>query len=64
MMCYFFIYLESRKVEDSGITYHPNEAWMKQIAGNVTIDERDSFEYLLDMARFVKVLTKSSNFGI
>jgi putative transposase len=35
----FFIHLESRKVEIAGITPHPNEAWMKQIARNVTMDE-------------------------
>ena len=35
----FFIHLESRRVEVAGITRHPNEAWMKQIARNVTMDE-------------------------
>jgi hypothetical protein len=35
----FFIHLESRKVEIAGITSHPNERWMKQIARNVTMDE-------------------------
>jgi len=35
----FFIHLESRKVEVSGITSHPNAAWMKQIARNVTMDD-------------------------
>ncbi|MCP4949099.1 MAG: transposase family protein, partial [Aestuariibacter sp.] len=35
----FFIHLESRRVEVAGITPHPNEAWMKQIARNVTMDE-------------------------
>jgi len=35
----FFIHLESRRVEVAGITPHPNEAWMKQIAMNVTMDE-------------------------
>jgi transposase InsO family protein len=35
----FFIRLESRRVEVAGITRHPNEAWMKQIARNVTRDE-------------------------
>ena len=35
----FFIQLESRRVEIVGITPHPNEAWMKQIARNVTMDE-------------------------
>jgi hypothetical protein len=29
----FFIHLESRRVDIAGITVHPNEAWMKQIAG-------------------------------
>jgi hypothetical protein len=28
----FFIHLESRRVAIAGITVHPNEAWMKQIA--------------------------------
>jgi len=35
----FFIHLDSRRVEVAGITRHPNEAWMKQIARNVTMDE-------------------------
>jgi len=35
----FFIHLESRKVEIAGVTPYPNEAWMKQIARNVTMDE-------------------------
>jgi len=35
----FFIHLESRKVEVAGITAHPNEQWMKQIARNMTMDE-------------------------
>ena len=35
----FFIHLESRKVEIAGVTPHPNEAWMTQIARNVTMDE-------------------------
>ena len=35
----FFIHLECRRVEVAGITRHPNEAWMKQIARNVTVDE-------------------------
>jgi hypothetical protein len=35
----FFIHLESRRVEIAGITRHPNEAWMKQIARNGTMDE-------------------------
>jgi putative transposase len=35
----FFIHLESRRVYVAGITIHPNEAWMKQIARNVTVDD-------------------------
>ena len=46
----FFIRLESRRVEVAGITRHPNEAWMKQIARNVTMDEwgfLDGCRYLI-----------------
>ena len=35
----FFIHLESRLVAIAGITVHPNEAWMKQMARNATMDE-------------------------
>jgi len=35
----FFIHIESRRIEVAGVTPHPNEAWMKQIARNVTMDE-------------------------
>ena len=35
----FFIHLDSRKVEVSGLTPHPNERWMKQIPRNVTMDD-------------------------
>jgi putative transposase len=46
----FFIRLESRRVEVAGITRHPNEVWMKQIARNVTMDEwgfLDGCRYLI-----------------
>ena len=33
----FFIHLSSRKVHIAGITPHPNEEWMRQIARNVTM---------------------------
>jgi len=35
----FFIELGSRRVHIAGITPHPNEAWMKQVARNVTMEE-------------------------
>src|SRR6202048_849733 len=35
----FFIHLESRRVYVAGITVHPNEAWMKQIARDATRDD-------------------------
>jgi putative transposase len=35
----FFIHLGSRRVYIAGITIHPNEAWMKQIARNATMDD-------------------------
>jgi transposase InsO family protein len=34
----FFIHLESRRVDIAGLTVHPDEAWMKQIARNVTME--------------------------
>ena len=34
----FFIHLESRRVDIAGITIHPDEHWMKQIARNVTME--------------------------
>src|SRR3984893_8056338 len=36
--CFFFIHLESRLVYIAGITVHPDEPWMKQIARNVTME--------------------------
>ena len=33
----FFIHLESRRVDIAGITAHPNEPWMQQIARNVAM---------------------------
>ncbi len=35
----FVIHLATRKVEIAGITTHPNEVWMKQVARNVTMVE-------------------------
>jgi len=32
----FFIHLESRRVSLAGITRHPDEAWMQQMARNAT----------------------------
>jgi putative transposase len=34
----FFIHLESRRVDIAGITVHPNEPWMQQIARNATME--------------------------
>ncbi|HSX77696.1 MAG TPA: helix-turn-helix domain-containing protein [Candidatus Saccharimonadia bacterium] len=35
----FFIHLGSRQVHVSGVTPHPNEAWMVQVARNATMEE-------------------------
>jgi hypothetical protein len=46
----FFIHLESRRVAIAGITVHPDEAWMKQMARNATMDEYGALQgcgYLL-----------------
>jgi transposase InsO family protein len=34
----FFIHIGTRKITIAGITPHPNERWMKQIARNITMD--------------------------
>ena len=34
----FFIHLGSREIHVAGVTPHPNESWMNQIARNVTMD--------------------------
>jgi hypothetical protein len=34
----FFIHLESRRVDIAGITVHPDEPWMKQVARNATME--------------------------
>ena len=34
----FFLHLESRRVAVAGITAHPNERWMQQMARNVTME--------------------------
>src|SRR5438094_4236587 len=35
----FFLHLGSREIHVAGITPHPNEAWMVQVASNVTMEE-------------------------
>jgi len=35
----FFLHLESRRVSIAGITHHPHESWMQQIARNATLEE-------------------------
>ncbi|HSX79354.1 MAG TPA: helix-turn-helix domain-containing protein [Candidatus Saccharimonadia bacterium] len=35
----FFIHLGSRQVDVAGVTPHPNEAWMVQVARNITMEE-------------------------
>ena len=39
----FFIHLESRRVDIAGITVHPDERWMQQMARNVTMEGCASF---------------------
>ena len=34
----FFIHLESRRVDIAGVTIHPDEPWMKQMARNATME--------------------------
>src|SRR5919106_3040186 len=34
----FFIHVETRQIHIAGVTAHPNETWMKQMARNLTMD--------------------------
>ena len=45
----FFVHLESRRVSLAGITRHPTEQWMEQMARNAT-DESSGY---LDQHRYV-----------
>ena len=51
----FFIHLKTRRVVIAGITVHPDEPWMKQMARNVTMEGcgilRDCSYLLHDRAR-------------
>jgi transposase InsO family protein len=35
----FFLHLSSRRIHVAGVTRHPHEAWMVQVARNVTMEE-------------------------
>ena len=35
----FFIHLESRKISVAGVTRHPDQEWMEQMARNVTMED-------------------------
>ncbi len=37
----FFIHLESRRICLAGVTRHPDQEWMEQMARNVTMEEAD-----------------------
>ena len=43
----FFIHIGTRKVQIAGVTPHPDEEWMKQIARNVTMADRRKAQILL-----------------
>jgi putative transposase len=44
LYCLFFIQHDTRKVRVAGITERPNEAWMIQMARNLTMEGEDFFE--------------------
>jgi putative transposase len=39
--CLFFIHIQTRKIYFGGITSNPNDAWMRQVARNLTFDKCD-----------------------
>ena len=47
----FFIHLESRRVDIAGITVHPDERWMKQMARNATMEGCGALLVPLSLAR-------------
>ena len=47
----FFIHLESRRVDIAGITVHPDEPWMKQIARNATMESCGVLRIVVPPAR-------------
>jgi hypothetical protein len=59
----FFIHLDSRKVEIAGMTPHPNEAWMTQIARNVTMDEWAS-SVIAGISSMIVIPSIVNHFGI
>jgi putative transposase len=53
----FFIHIGSRRVHVAGITEHPTQGWMKQVARNVTMDGWG----ILDGRRYL-ILDRDSKF--
>jgi putative transposase len=52
----FFLHLESRRVSVAGITRHPDQEWMEQIARSATQDTRG---YLHAVVMFFTIVTRS-----
>ena len=53
----FFLYLESRRVRVAGITRHPDQAWMEQIACSAT---QDTWAIFMRVVTFCTIATRSS----
>ena len=53
----FFIHLKSRHVSVAGITRHPDQEWMEQIARSTT---QQTGGYLHPCAMFCRIATRSS----
>ena len=47
----FLIHLESRRITIAGITRHPTETWMEQMARNVTDESTGAAGYSVRAAR-------------
>jgi hypothetical protein len=50
----FFIHLASREVEIAGITAHPTQQWMKQMARNVTMEGAAPLETVASFLAIIK----------
>ena len=53
----FFLHLESRRVSVAGITRHPDQEWMEQIARSAT---QETWAIFIPAAMFCMIATRSS----
>jgi hypothetical protein len=53
----FFIHLESRRICLAGVTRHPDQEWMEQMARNVTMED---FGFLINRRFYCMIATANT----